>query len=264
ASPSISRSVCAVKLLANSAFSHLCLGNGEDALRAVRRFSAILKEFPGIVRRATTPRLLPEPPFPPWRHCFHWMAGMLESADLRGLYDGLRTSLNAINMKSMRELPEFGKGAHDIMCKCSHFRCQATHRALAEHAKRDPFGVFHTPSHCPQFGAAATAAVANTRNTTTFRAGREASEWAAKLHTVDSRSSGGVGIIGSSVAAAAKKQRPATPNAAAAAVAADGTGKIAAADFSPSATTPAPALNSFAAPGVAPRSATATATATAA
>lgn len=37
--------------------------------------------------------------FPPWRHCFHWMAGMLESADLRNLYDQLRTSLNAINMK---------------------------------------------------------------------------------------------------------------------------------------------------------------------
>ncbi|CAM9589276.1 unnamed protein product, partial [Scytosiphon promiscuus] len=184
ASPSISRSVCAVKLLANSAFSHLCLGNGEDALRAVRRFSAILKEFPGIVR------------FPPWRHCFHWMAGMLEAADLRNLYEGLRTSLNAINMKSMRDLPEFGEGAHDVMCKCSHFRCQATHRALAEHARRDPFGAFHTPRHCPQFGACATAAAANGSNTTTFRAGQEASEWAAKLHTVDSRSSGGVGIVG--------------------------------------------------------------------
>lgn len=50
ASPSISRSVCAVKLLADSAFSHLCLGNADDALRAVRRFCSILKEFPGIMR----------------------------------------------------------------------------------------------------------------------------------------------------------------------------------------------------------------------
>ncbi|CBN79174.1 hypothetical protein Esi_0010_0075 [Ectocarpus siliculosus] len=181
ASPSISRSVCAVKLLANSAFSHLCLGNAEYAMRAVRRFSAILKEFPGIVR------------FPPWRHCFHWMAGMLESAGLRDLYDGLRDGLATINMKSMRNLPEFGKGAHDIMCKCSHFRCQATHRALAEHAKLDPFGFFHIPHHCPQFGPAAEAAAASGGKSTTFRAVREASEWAAKLSTVDSRSSGGGG-----------------------------------------------------------------------
>lgn len=37
--------------------------------------------------------------FPPWRHCFHWMAGMLESAGLSTLYNVLRESLNAINMK---------------------------------------------------------------------------------------------------------------------------------------------------------------------
>lgn len=37
--------------------------------------------------------------FPPWRHCFHWMAGMLESAGLRDLYDGLRDGLATINMK---------------------------------------------------------------------------------------------------------------------------------------------------------------------
>lgn len=51
-------------------------------------------------------------------------------------------------------------------------RVQATHRALAEHARRDPFGAFHTPRHCPQFGASATAEVANGCNTTTFRAGK--------------------------------------------------------------------------------------------
>lgn len=37
--------------------------------------------------------------FPPWRHCFHWMAGMLESAGLRDLYDGLKKGLDSINMK---------------------------------------------------------------------------------------------------------------------------------------------------------------------
>ena len=52
ASSSISQSICAVKLLADSAFSHLCLGNADAALRAMRRFCAILKKFPGIMRRA--------------------------------------------------------------------------------------------------------------------------------------------------------------------------------------------------------------------
>lgn len=28
------------------------------------------------------------------------------------------------NNRSMQNLPEFGDGAHDIMCRCSHFRCQ--------------------------------------------------------------------------------------------------------------------------------------------
>lgn len=51
ASPSISRSVCAVKLLADAAFAHLCLGAADNALRAVRRFCAILDEFPGIMRQ---------------------------------------------------------------------------------------------------------------------------------------------------------------------------------------------------------------------
>lgn len=50
ASPSISRSVCAVKLLADAAFSHLCRGATDNALRAVRRFCSILDEFPGIMR----------------------------------------------------------------------------------------------------------------------------------------------------------------------------------------------------------------------
>lgn len=49
---------------------------------------------------------------------------------------------------------------------------QATHRALAEHAKRDPYGAFHIPAHCPQFGtaAAATAASGGSRSTA-YRAG---------------------------------------------------------------------------------------------
>lgn len=37
--------------------------------------------------------------FPPWRHCFHWMAGMLEAAGLRDVYEGLRQGLNGIKMK---------------------------------------------------------------------------------------------------------------------------------------------------------------------
>lgn len=49
ASPTISRSVCAVKLLADAAFAHVCLGS-ETALRYARRFCAILNDFPGIVR----------------------------------------------------------------------------------------------------------------------------------------------------------------------------------------------------------------------
>lgn len=48
---------------------------------------------------------------------------------------------------------------------------QATHRALAEHAKLDPFGYFHIPHHCPQFGPAAEAAAASGGKSTTFRAG---------------------------------------------------------------------------------------------
>jgi len=49
---------------------------------------------------------------------------------------------------------------------------QATHRALAEHAKRDPYGAFHVPPHCPQFGTAAAASAANgCCSSTAFRAG---------------------------------------------------------------------------------------------
>lgn len=50
-----------MKLLANSAFSHLCLGNAEDALRAVRRFSSILREFPGILRQVVSQERMPHP-----------------------------------------------------------------------------------------------------------------------------------------------------------------------------------------------------------
>lgn len=53
-------------------------------------------------------------------------------------------------------------------------RVQATHRALAEHAKLDPFGAFHIPPHCPHFGTAATAAAASGGggcSSTAFRAG---------------------------------------------------------------------------------------------
>lgn len=49
---------------------------------------------------------------------------------------------------------------------------QATHRALAEHAKQDPYGAFHIPPHCPQFGTAAVATAANGGcRSTAFRAG---------------------------------------------------------------------------------------------
>lgn len=37
--------------------------------------------------------------FPPWRHCFHWMAGMLASAGLHDCYEKLRKGINALGMK---------------------------------------------------------------------------------------------------------------------------------------------------------------------
>lgn len=74
--------------------------------------------------------------------------------------------------RSPLPLPPRRACSRPIRATC--MRCvQATHRALAEHAKQDPYGAFHIPAHCPQFGTAAAATAANggSSRSTAFRAG---------------------------------------------------------------------------------------------
>lgn len=70
------------------------------------------------------------------------------------------------------KLASFSPLPHMTRVLYAYADVQATHRALAEHAKRDPYGAFHVPPHCPQFGTAAAASAANgCCSSTAFRAG---------------------------------------------------------------------------------------------
>ena len=42
-------------------------------------------------------------------------------------YFGCRLNDALRPYRSMKTLPEFGKAAHDVMCKCPHVRCQVQH-----------------------------------------------------------------------------------------------------------------------------------------